>query len=751
MGGYKMKIKGTHMLARVAAVAVVILMGIAVVGDCVRRLGVQEREQVEQTLLEAAQQNVSMLENAIQLRMKFLEAMASQMSDEEDPCFLVDQFVPLVKIYNARYIGYANLDGEAYLTNGAHLDVSMRRFFVTSAAGGSCVSEVLMSEGGERLNVHSTPVRSVDGSQITGVMFVMYRTDVFNNILCIDAFDGRGRTSIIEGGGRIVSSCAEDFYTPGSNLFDGLLAASGGNAAAVEELCGRMEEGEVAVVTISSGEKEYFCCVTPIQETPGGEPWFLTTVVGTEVLAERTQPLLGIVNDELRNLGALAVILGFIIVGTERSQRRELYRLAYTDLLTGMDNYASFCEKMRNAKEINGPGYVVAMDLRSFSTINNICGVAKGDELIRATGQILTGQRSFGELAAHVSSDNFVMFLHSESQEALVRRIQTIREQIINLSPLLELPHLVPQFGICAVETTEDPEQSYGDAGYCKQILKERVDLYYSFFDEMIRRQSVEAQDLEDHFEEALEQHQFEVWYQPKYSPATGRLVAAEALVRWRRPDGALVSPGRFIPLFEKNGMIATLDGYIFDSVCAQQRAWMDEGYDIVPVSVNISRVSLYFPNIAAHYMVTVTRHDLPIDCVELEITESAIENNEDIGKLIGLFRSCGFHILVDDFGSGYSSLATLTKNYFDNIKIDKSLIDCIGAPEGDSLLESIVQLAHKFNMTVTAEGVEQAAQADFLIVLACDNIQGYYYSRPLAASDFQSLLARAESTGINS
>ncbi len=305
-----MKIKRTHMLARIIAMSAVILMGIAVVGNCMRRLGVQEREQVEQTLLEATKQNVAMLENAIQLRMKFLEAMASQMSDEEDPYFLVDQFIPLVKIYNARYIGYANLDGSAYLSSGVHLDVSRRRFFVASAEGGSCVSEVLMSEGGERLNVHSTPVWSVDGSQITGVMFVMYRTDVFNSILRIDAFDGCGRTSIIEAGGRIVSSYAGDFQASGNNLFEGLLAASDGNAEAVEELRGRMEKGEGAIVTISNGGRDCFCCVTPIQETPGDKPWFLTTVVGTEVLAERTQPMINIVNDELSSLGALAVIFG---------------------------------------------------------------------------------------------------------------------------------------------------------------------------------------------------------------------------------------------------------------------------------------------------------------------------------------------------------------------------------------------------------------------------------------------------------
>jgi len=234
------------------------------------------------------------------------------------------------------------------------------------------------------------------------------------------------------------------------------------------------------------------------------------------------------------------------------------------------------------------------------------------------------------------------------------------------------------------------------------------------------------------------------MWYQPKYSPEDGKLVAAEALVRWRRPDGKLIPPGKFIPLFERNGMIAQLDEYTLESVCAQQRAWLDAGLEVVPVSVNVSRVSLYYPNIVARYMVIVNRHGVSTENIELEITEGAMENNAEIENVIKQFRSCGFRILMDDFGSGYSSLSVLAKKYFDNIKIDKSLVDCINTPEGDALLKSIVHLAHELHMTVTAEGVEEVSQVNFLIILACDNIQGYYYSRPLPVPDFQKLLSVA-------
>lgn len=440
------------------------------------------------------------------------------------------------------------------------------------------------------------------------------------------------------------------------------------------------------------------------------------------------------------------IIVAAIIV-IQLMQKKALYHMAYVDSLTGSDNYTAFREKMRGGGSISGEGYVISADLRGFSSINNTCGVAKGDQVIREMSKILTSDLKQGELAAHISGDKFVMFLHSDTQEDLIERISTLRSNIMDLSPLLDVPHVVPVFGIRAVDDPSHPENSYSDANLAKQQMEEHVDYFYAIFDAETRKRVLNAQHLEDNFEPAIKEHQFEMWYQPKYCPITGKMVAAEALVRWRRPDGTMIPPGHFIPLFERNGMIAKLDEYTFESVCAQQKKWLDEGLGVVPVSVNVSRASLYYPDIAARYIVSTSRYGLSADCIELEITESAMDSNRNIEDLIEQFQICGFRILVDDFGSGYSSLSTLTKKYFDNIKIDKSLVDCINTPEGDSLLKSIIQLAHEFHMTVTAEGVEEKNQVDFLLQLNCDNIQGFYYSRPLPASEFHALLKEAGTT----
>jgi len=428
-------------------------------------------------------------------------------------------------------------------------------------------------------------------------------------------------------------------------------------------------------------------------------------------------------------------------------QKQALKKLAYSDPLTGGDNYIAFREKMQNGTGVSGAGYVISVDLRGFSTINDTCGVAKGDQVIREMSNILVNNLGHGELAAHISGDCFVMFLHSKSEKDLIDRIEMLRSNIIDLSPLLEVPHVVPVFGIRAVDSPANPENSYSDANLAKQQMDDWAGTFYAIFDAETRRRVVENQNLEDQFDTAIQKHQFEMWYQPKYSPENRKLVAAEALVRWRLEDGNMISPGKFIPLFERNGMISQLDEYTFETVCAQQRAWMDAGFNVVPVSVNVSRASLYYPDIVGRYMVIANRYGVSTDCIELEITESAMDSNRNIDNLIKQFRSCGFRILMDDFGSGYSSLSNLTKKYFDNIKIDKSLVDCISTPEGDYLLESIVHLAHEFNMTVTAEGVEEENQVKFLIILSCDNIQGYYYSRPLPVPDFVQLLDKLPNT----
>lgn len=231
------------------------------------------------------------------------------------------------------------------------------------------------------------------------------------------------------------------------------------------------------------------------------------------------------------------------------------------------------------------------------------------------------------------------------------------------------------------------------------------------------------------------------MWYQPKFNSHTGKIVGSEALIRWRADDGSLISPGRFIPLFEKNGNIIRLDEYVFREVCRQQKEWQKEGIQILPVSVNISRFSLYYSNVVEKYERIINYYDVDHKYVQIEITESAIIENTVIVELIQKFHDAGFDILLDDFGSGYSSLASLNQMPFDTIKLDKSLVDYVGNENGEKLLKFIVQLVQSLGMKITAEGVEYKEQLDFLENLNCDDIQGFYFSKPLMLADFSAKL----------
>ena len=247
---------------------------------------------------------------------------------------------------------------------------------------------------------------------------------------------------------------------------------------------------------------------------------------------------------------------------------------------------------------------------------------------------------------------------------------------------------------------------------------------------------------MEDAFESSIRNKRFEVWYQPKYNPDTGQLVGAEALVRWRNTDGTLVSPGVFIPLFERNGMIRYLDEYVFHTVCTQQKRWMEENRKTIPVSVNLSRASLYFQNVVERYQKITEEVGIDPACVPIEITETAALDDKEIRQLADRFYQAGFPLHIDDFGSGYSSFATLNIMHFDTLKIDKSLIDYIGNYGGDRLLEHTIALAKDLGMHVTAEGVESEKQVEFLQKLNCDSIQGFYYSKPLPLEEFAEKIA---------
>ena len=321
------------------------------------------------------------------------------------------------------------------------------------------------------------------------------------------------------------------------------------------------------------------------------------------------------------------------------------------------------------------------------------CDIINSDNKFKVTDTCKDGLEALEKLRTK-KYDGVVLDINMPRMDGL-----ELLQQLQKVSDALKIPKILPYFGVTRWEPGKKVEEAYSEANFAKNRIKDRKDVLYQVYSQADTDKILEEKRMEDDFYKDLKAKRFEIWYQPKYDPKTNELVGAEGLVRWRDSSGNIIPPGRFIPLFESNGLIKVLDEYVFRTICECQRKWQQEGKKIVPVSINLSRASLYFESVVKRYHDIAGRIGVKTELVPIEITESAAIDNDNIKGLADRFHSKGFPLLVDDFGSGYSSLATLNMKCFDTLKIDKSLIDYIGDFSG--LRESIRKLNHKLSETL--------------------------------------------------
>lgn len=701
-----------------------------------------EREIIS-SLSEEAEENAALIEKEIDAKFGILQSFANELSSTGDEIEEIRDMQSFVEVYNFKRMGFVDLNGIAKTTDGFEKDLSFREFYQVGLKGESFITASLLETVGDStedmINILSVPVYDNKG-EIKGVLFATYLTEKFHEVIFSDSFQGEGYTYIVAGDGDVISSYGDGMQKEYDNIFIYTGDAAQYDDAIQEKVENDMREKISRVgIGVNEDNDKYFYCYKPLEIESADMNWYIFSIEPKSVLDERMHPIMRDIQFLTVILICILVMANIIFLFYNVRRRQELFRLAYKDSITGGDNFSNFKEKAK--KYENTEGYVIALDISEFKLVNNVCGNASGDEVLKVIWDVILANCNDNEQAARVNADRFVIFWIESSKKTVTYRIEKLINEIEGISEQLSVPRLYPVIGIRAVEKLDDADKRYGEALRAKALIKNRRDRHYAFYDEIDYDTIVENKNLENGFEKALADKKFEVWYQPKFNSHTGKIVGSEALIRWRADDGSLISPGRFIPLFEKNGNIIRLDEYVFREVCRQQKEWQKEGIQILPVSVNISRFSLYYSNVVEKYERIINYYDVDHKYVQIEITESAIIENTVIVELIQKFHDAGFDILLDDFGSGYSSLASLNQMPFDTIKLDKSLVDYVGNENGEKLLKFIVQLVQSLGMKITAEGVEYKEQLDFLENLNCDDIQGFYFSKPLMLADFSAKL----------
>lgn len=390
---------------------------------------------------------------------------------------------------------------------------------------------------------------------------------------------------------------------------------------------------------------------------------------------------------------------------------------------------------------VSDRGYVIAVwDIDRFKLYNNLYGTEHGNEVLSRLERLCDEWKTIPGFCAcsRFESDHF--FSCWEGHLFIAEKFIASVNQMVSKG--FDGYAAVPCFGFCSYQSPfPDPAIATDRAMIALRTAKKDYDKHCAWFNETMHSSVLKEQQYTSALQEALEHREFVPWYQPQYDYSAGKIIGAEALVRWKKPTGEVVAPGAFIPVMESNGMISRLDRDIWEQACAQQKRWLDEGIPVLPVSVNISRIDLSHEDTVSFLCGLIQKYDLPSELLHLEITESAyMDNSSLLFSSIGKLREAGFTIEIDDFGSGFSSLNMLKDIAVDVLKLDIGFLNG-NSSRGGSILSSIVSMAHNLELEVIAEGVETKPQADYLNSIGCTVMQGYLFSKPIPSAAYADLL----------
>ncbi len=394
---------------------------------------------------------------------------------------------------------------------------------------------------------------------------------------------------------------------------------------------------------------------------------------------------------------------------------------------------------------------IVSMDIDNFRLFNKLFGRESGDKLLAYIAEsIQSVVDRVGGVAGYFGADNFALIMPAD-MELLMKLRSDIINGIVKYGDNIAI---LPLFGVYSIkDTTEDVENMFDCAAVALKQAKNsqtgRICQYNSNMEERIDEEITLLSEIRD----AISRGEFTFYVQPQCDISTGKVVGGESLVRWKHPEKGLVSPGVFIPVLEKTGFIAELDKYVWEQVCKWLREWLDKGYKPVPISINISRIDIFSMDVVEFLKELIQRYNLSPGLIKVEITESAYaESNDKIIKTVKQLRDASFLVMMDDFGSGYSSLNMLNSIAVDVLKLDMRFLDISDSEEerGFGILETVINMARQMKMPVVVEGVETQKQENYLLKMGCRYSQGYYYFKPMPIEDFENIIIDERNVDYN-
>lgn len=431
-----------------------------------------------------------------------------------------------------------------------------------------------------------------------------------------------------------------------------------------------------------------------------------------------------------------------------RQAAERLNHLLHYDSVTNLPNRLLLRERFTQIISDRQENSVALLflGLDRFSRISDSLRNQDSDRLIKQIAERISETLSMQDTVARLNSDQFVVILATLGQRQTVASVAHSILLYLNEPFNLDCGQffVTASIGIAFYpsegENIDNLMKRAAAAMFSTQKLGGNN---YQFYTGNIDVSSAESLVLEANLRRALDRNEFQVYYQPLVNLYSGNIVGAEALVRWLSPLRGMVSPADFIPLAEETGLIVPIGEWVLQTACAQTKIWQDAGFSFSRISVNLSARQFSQPNLSQKIVQILETTNLHPSALELELTESSLVENADSAiATLNELKELGIHIAIDDFGTGYASLSYLKQFPFDTLKIDRSFVRNVTSDsQNTAIMTAVIQLAHNLNLKVTAEGVETEAELNFLGEQQCDTMQGYFFSRPIPAAEFEKLL----------
>lgn len=540
----------------------------------------------------------------------------------------------------------------------------------------------------------------------------------------------------------LVDASSQSRLTLSEILHEGyqMIEAENGQAA-LDILAERREEIAVVIVDLVMPVLDGFGLLEEIGKHP--EYKFVPVIVATaDNDVENEKRCLALGAWDFISKSSCSEIIRFRVMNVIKNNR---LRMLEYDILTGIYNQQRFYQATRDMLDESKEQKFafIHFDIECFKMINTLYGAKAGEKVICYVAQQLQEvMRHRAGTYGRIVGDIFCICLPFENVQEIADVLEDLKGRVRGYEK--NLYYIDTAAGIYIIEDNDmNVSVIYDKAAIAAKQCKGHYMVSQAMYTKEMGERLEREQRIVSEMDRALQQEEFVVYFQPKYELKRRCPNGAEALVRWRKPDGRLVGPGEFIPIFEQNGFITKLDYYVWEKVCQFIRRELDDGRVPEPISVNVSRVNLYQPHFLESITNLIEKYDISPEYLYLELTESTFSDSTHvIYDSVEYLHEMGFTILMDDFGSGYSSLNVLKDVNLDVLKLDMKFFSKGSSTiKGQKIVESVIRMADSLKMPVIAEGVEERHQVEMLSDLGCNYIQGYYFARPMPAEEYRRLL----------